>query len=507
VKRVIALLLALLASAGSGGVFAWLARRQVRYVAANQLAPLHDSEEQDALRAGLRILDHGTTTELPFVREVPLGAGQCVALVATIDGVTLFERAEIALATGRTAESRSTYTRLVHLALCAETSTTATLTLTATPDRDELAPSQLRYTVLRGEVSSPRTYTQLDVDPLERARFDEAAVRAREAAIEGERLEPLVTIPPEHAVLAPATRATFAAIRALSGRAGVAPALAPEVARADPFRRPDDLAVPPRAFGSDGVVRVLAVLDAGAFSAAHGGRCLSVALARLDDPAFAVPVTRIAVPSLEETAVPQADPALALDTVCPADGLFAYVTVEAAGGEYLLAIRAGAETSPSPAPSRFGEAPARGEALVPALPVALLARARAACEAGTAAECVRWADLADGHVLGAGDAREPLSRACELLDGPACDRLAAQLEAAGDAAGSDGAERRACAAGASAACLRRAARFRDAARFAEAYATYRFACARGSSESCAAVQTMDEWQLAPPEAREPASPP
>lgn len=500
-------MLALAAAAGGGGVFAWLARRQVRYVSASQLAPEHEREEADALAAGLEALDHGTTNELPFEREIPVAAGQCLAVVVTLDGVAVLDEASVVLATGRRANARDRYRHTAHVALCADAATTATVTVRPTDDRNELAPSTLRFTLLRGAVALPRRYAQLDVDPAERARFDEAAVRQREASLVGERLAPPETIPPSHARVSPPSAATFAAIRALAGRAGVAPAVAPELAGADPFRRPDDVATPPRAFASDGLVRVLAVIDAGALAAAHGSPCLSVALARLDDPSVAVPVRRISVPEQVETVVPSRDPAIALDTLCPANGLFAYVTEERSGGDYLLAIRTTEGASPGAAPSRFGAPPSAGAPTPPSLPVALLTRVRGGCEAGTAGDCVQWADLAEAGVLGAGEARAPLARACELLDGAACDRLAAHLETAGDTSGSDGAERRACAAGATPACLRRAARFRDAGRFADAYAAYRFACARGSADACAAVHTMDEWQLAPAGAPEPASPP
>lgn len=506
-KRALALFVALLASGGAGGLFAYLARRQVRFVTAAQLALQHDAEAQLALDAGLARIDQGTSSELPFTREVPLEAGQCVAVVASIDGASRFEEAEIALSGGRTARS-SLYGRLVHLAACTPHAATASINLGHDSVRDALAPSQVRFDILRGVVTSPHSYFRLDVDQGERARFDEAAVLAREASMEGERIGAAIRLSRERATVLPPGAATFAGLRALTGRAGVVPAVDPLLAAADPFRRVEEVEIPPRALASDGLVRLLAVLDAGALSAAHGGRCLTVTLARLDDPSTPVPVRRIAIPSQTETVVATRDAAIAHETLCPAEGLFAYVTDESAGGEYLLAVRTSSDpTVFAVSASSFGAPPRRGPASVPTLPVRLVSRARADCEAGDATECLRWADLAAGGIEGAGEARAPLERACTLGSAEGCDRLATELEASGEPRLADQAERRACAAGAMTACLRRAARFRDGGRFLEAHSSYRFGCARGCAECCAARSTMEEWQLAPVGGPEPATPP
>jgi hypothetical protein len=365
------------------------------------------------------------------------------------------------------------------------------------PDASETpgAPSALRFSILRGFLARPHDYVRLSVTLEDRLRFDAAAVRAREersAPANEQRIGTPVLVTSAAATVFPPSHATFGALRALVGRAGVVPSV--DVASADPFALPDERTIPPRVLTSTGSRRVLAVVDAGAVAESNGVGCISITLARLDDPREAVPITRIAVPSQVETQVAPVDGAIAIDRLCPADGLFVYVVEESAGGEYLVALRGVGGSVGTPRASTFGAPPRRGPALITRLPVLEVATAIHGCEAGNRAACMAWSELAFAGLDGAGDARVPLEHACTLEDASACDRLAAHL--AGGAEASERFERRACELGHALACLRRAARHRDAGRFVEAHATYRYGCAHGCTECCAGAATMEEWQLA-----------
>lgn len=511
--RGVALVVVLALSCASGLAFAWMARGEARLVTPESLAAAHESEEALAVQAGLAVLDHGQTEELPFEREVRLEAGQCVAIVASLAGPDALASTSIVLASGRSTTSNPFTTRLGHHALCAAEATTASIAVRAQPSVTPWAPRTVRYTILRGVPTRPREYVRLDVTDGERARFDEAAVRARLADGHPEReIVAAVEVPREHAALFPASRATFAALRALVGRPGVVPAVDPSLASSDPFRAASEATVPPRVFTESGLARVLAVVDAGALAAQHGTPCVRVVLARLDDPREAVPMRRIEVPSQAESVVTVDDSAIASDTVCPGQALHVYVADEVAGGRYRVSVHAvdGPAHASGAQASTFGTAaPTRravAEGSVPRLPVAVLSRARAACDAGTASGCVQWADLAIAGIDGAGDVRVPLGRACELAGGEPCDRLATLEVAAGGESAADAPERRACETGWAPACLRRAARFREIGRFEEAFRTYRFGCSHGCAECCGAASTMEEWQLATPVAAVDAPP-
>jgi len=505
VARGIALVIVLALSCASGLTFAWLGRGEARLVTPESLASAHQAEEALAVQAGLVVLDRGTSDELPFEREVPLEAGQCVAIVASLSGPDAIASTSITLASGRSTTSIPFVTRLAHHAICALEATSAAIALRAQPSVTPWAPPSVRFTILRGVPTRPRDYVRLDVSTDERAHFDEAAVRARLAEGHSERaIVPAAEVPREHAVLLPAGRATFAALRALVGRPGVVPTVDPSIASADPFRVPGETSVPPRVFSESGLVRVIAVVDTGALAAAHETPCVSIVLARLDDPREPVALRWIEVPSQAESLVAADDSAIASDTICSGHGLRVYVTDEAVGGRYLVSVHAvdgppgatgaAASTFGSPTPSRRPAAPE----LATRLPVAVVTRARTSCEAGSAADCLGWADLAAAGIDGAGDPRVPLERACELGGGEPCDRLASVLAASGDERAAEISERRACQTGSPAACLRRAARFREIGRFEEAFRTYRFGCSHGCGECCGAASTMEEWQLAAP---------
>ncbi len=503
--RGIAIVIVLALSCASGLMFAWLARGEARLVTPESLASAHQAEEALALQAGLVVLDRGTSDELPFEREVPLEPGQCVALVASLSGPDAIASTSITLASGRSTTSVPFVTHLAHHAICALEASTAAIALRAQPSVTPWAPRSVRFTILRGVPTRPRDYVRLDVNADERARFDEAAVRARLAEGHPERaIVPAVEVPREHAVLLPASRATFAAVRALVGRPGMVPTVDPAIATSDPFRVAAETSIPPRVFSETGLVRVIAVVDAGALAAAQGTPCVSVVLARLDDPREPVALRRIEVPSQAESLVAVDDSAIASDTVCPGQALRVYVADEVAGGRYVVSVHAvdGPPGASGAQASSFGSAPAGRRVVAPEpaprLPVVVVTRSRASCESGSTADCLRWADLAAAGIDGAGDPRVPLERACELGAAELCDRLASVLAAAGDERAAELPERRACQLGSPAACLRRAARFREIGRFEEAFRTYRFGCSHGCAECCGAASTMQDWQLAAP---------
>ena len=384
--------------------------------------------------------------------------------------------------------------RVAHEAICTRESSTATVLVEPAPTIAPYAERSVRFTILRGVPSQQREYTRLDTTFAERAEVDERAVRSRLAAWPARELAPALEVPREHAVVLPASNATFAALRALTGRAGAAPAIDPVLASGDPFRAPTDLPIPPRVVASRGAVRALAAIDTGALAASGASACVEVRIARLDDPSVAVPITRVALPSRAEAELTRVDAAIARDTVCT-HGVFVYTTDERAGGVHVVSVRAadGAASAP-PLASTFGS-DRRGAPLLAVLPAPIVATTRTECTSGDAAACDRWVSFVAMGLEGAGTLAEPLSRQCELAGGDACDRLATLREAEGDATAADAAELRACETGSEAACLRRAARLREAGRFGEAYAVYRTGCTHGSSAACTAVATMEEWQL------------
>jgi hypothetical protein len=493
-KRVVAGLTALATSGVAGVGFAYLARDQAGVVTLEQLAASHESEEALAIAAGLERLDFGTTEELPFEREVPLEAGQCVAVVASLAGPDALLAVRVRLPTGRSADAMGSPGRVAHEAICTHEASTASILVEPAPRSAPYAPRSLRFSLFRGVPTHQREYTRLDTTAVERSEVDERAVRSRLATQASRELAPAIEVPREHAAVLPASSATFAALRALTGRTGAAPAIAPSLAAQDPFRAPTDLAIPPRVITSRGAARALVAIDTGAIAASSGSPCVEVLIARLDDPSEAVPVTRVALPSRAETELPRLDAAIARETVCT-HGVFVYTTDERSGGVHVVSVRAaeGAASAP-PLASTFG-LDRRGAPMLAVQPAPIVAEARTRCVGGDAAACDRWLSFVAMGLDGAGALAEPLSRQCELAGQDACDRLATLREAEGDAAGADAVELRACETGSEAACLRRAARLREAGRFAEAYAVYRTGCTHGSGAACAAVATMEEWQL------------
>jgi hypothetical protein len=493
-KRVIAGLTALATSGVAGVGFAWLARDQAGVVTPEQLAASHEAEEALAVAAGLERLDFGSTEELPFEREVPLEAGQCVAIVASLAGPDALLAVRVRLPTGRSADAMGSPGRVAHEAICTHEASTASILVEPAPRSAPYAPRSLRFSLFRGVPTHQREYTRLDTTFVERAEVDERAVRSRLAAWPARELAPAIEVPREHAAVLPASSATFAALRALTGRTGAAPAIEPSLAAQDPFRAPTDLAIPPRVITSGGAARALVAIDTGALAASSGSACVEVLIARLDDPSVAVPITRIALPSRAEDELARVDAAIARDTVC-AHGLYVYTTDERSGGVHVVSVRVadGTGTAP-PLASTFGS-DRRGAPLLAVQPAPIVEATRAECTSGTATACDRWVSFVAMGLDGAGTLAEPLSRQCELAGGDACDRLATLREAEGDATAADAAELRACETGSEPACLRRAARFRDAGRFGEAYAVYRTGCTHGSSAACAAVAAMEEWQL------------
>ncbi len=502
---------------GVGGV-GYLLRPAVRVVEPTALDAAHRAEVARARAMGFSdVVEDASTTD--FVdRRLRLRRHQCVALVESESGPE--DDPSVGVSWGLDGEE-SAYARVdsrVGLFVrCPPRAGSFLMTFGArTPsstfgdDPSAIAPSTLRYTILVGVPSGLEHADELGLDAELRAFLRGEALAAQMARGPGASVVRPTEIEPSAALLFVPNRASFAALRALGGREGIVPRARAGTAT-DPFARPDDEVVLPRILLAGGRARVLAVLDAGALAARGDARCLELDLARVDpSPSAAGLVRRVAIPSLEESALAPSSGGVATDTLCPASGLFLYTTDEDDAAPWITQVRGEVRAGVEVEGSSFGA----GEARAPILTPGVVAASARGCDAGDADACYTSAALAAAGIVGTTPAGlvDRLARACELGSGRACDQRAADAAAAGDDAAADTLSRRACALGWSDACLRRAAGFRDEDRFQEAYETYAFLCAQpGGSEGCAGARTMREWQLAPPGASEggaaPSAPP
>lgn len=458
------------------------------------LEATYQAERSLALEHGLVVVEESASTEATLVRSIPVEAGDCVAVVARTEGHT---KLDVGITLDLVVNS-STAT-VVHDATCATSAGAASISCAWRRDPRYPGSQSWQYAILRGRPQRARTYPRLVISPTQRESFDADAVRARVHALEGTPLRTAIATPASSVVL-PAERATFAAVRALSGRRGIAPAITADVV--DPFAAASDVATAPRVFGATGQERLIATVDAGAL-----GSCIAVVLARLDDPTTPTSVLRTSIPDRGSVTVASVDPAIARDEICPASGLFVYTVDADVGGTYEVTVA----TLDRPveievAASRFGEAitghhPSDGLTI---LPIPYLEATRAACSAGDAPSCSTLAALARDGMDGAGTPREALEPMCRASGAEPCDVLAGLLD---DAAEADALERRACMTGFPTACLRRGERDLQAgADLSRAYGTFQYGCAQGSSECCTAAGTMREWELAPADAPVPAEP-
>ncbi len=498
------LLVAIAASAAVAVGFAYLARDRAYTQPQDVLEGALAAEIALATDQGLVAAPERVVRESSVSLSLTVEAGECIALVAASEGVTPLQ---VSLHVGTLGPVEDG--DLVHVAACASEAGPASLQIVRFGPAPFEIEQTIRYTVLRGHVRDPRSYARLSIGEAQRAAFDALAVRARMSlhTSGGRTIGGEWSADGEHAVLLPASRATWAGLRALAGRLGAVPAVSPEQAASDPFAAASDTPVPARVFTPDGQRRVIAVIDAGAL----GAGCVEILLARLEAPTRAATVTRVSVPDLATVTLPVSDPALTIDAICPARGLFAYTVPEGeVGSVVVVAARSDAESAVAPEPSHFGDAvggrhPSTGLVV---LPVALVAWSRAACATGEVEACLALAALAHDRIEGAGTVRDALEPLCDRSGGAACDVLAGAItdDAPREA---DSFERRACATGAADACMRRGARYLEAARdLAQALRTFRFGCAHGCADCCTAASTMREWQLAPPDApaEEPAEP-
>ena len=467
----------------------WLARatrRHARVRTADEVEAPYRAEIALATEHGLTTVEDTALEEASANRALVLDAGECIALVAANEGDAMFY-ASLSVP-GLTASGEG---EIVHLAACATGPGAVEISVTASPPPFPTG-QHVHLAILRGRVIAPRTYPRLTLTEAQRAEVDASSVRARVDAIapSASRLAEPRVADREHAVVATPNRASFAALRALTGRRGVVPASL-EAAQ-DPFASASDLGAPPRVFVGDGQARLVAVVDAGAL----GVGCVDVVLARLDDPEVATALRRTSIPDGAAAPTTGTDPAIAIDHVCPASGLFVYTTDLDDGADYLVTATSVDADAGSPAtPSHFGD---EGPVI---LPVAMVAASRTACEGGSAEACLTLAALARDQIEGAGTVRAALEPICRSGGGHVCDVLAGAMQ--DDTATSDALERRACATGAPAACLRRGARFlAGASDLDRAYRTFRFGCDHACAECCTSASTMTEWELAPAGASE-----
>lgn len=453
----------------------------------------YEAERALATDQGLVILGEDVTEAGALTQQYALEAGECVALVAAIEG-TVPLQASLAVGTLSTTRDGD----LVHLAACASEPTTATWSWSWGGVAPFEQSQRTHYAVLRGQLRRPRTYARLAYDDRTRALFDARAVHARLAALvpDDARIGEASAADPEHAALFPPTRASFAALRGLSGRRDLAPAVLPEQASADPFVTPTDESTGPRVLAPTAPMRAIAVVDAGAL----GANCVTVSLARLDDPLTATPITRISIPDLGLATLEGSDPAIAIDVICPASGLYVYAVQPPAGGAYEVSVaRREAVTAMPPLPSGFGAAttgrpPRDGFTF---LHTPFVDGMHARCAATDARACFALAVLARDRIEGAGTVHEALAPLCTATGGEACDVLAGIL-ADDEPERARSLERRACMTGVPDACMRHGARaLEDARDLAGAYRTFRYGCGAGCAACCTAAAAMLEWQLAP----------
>lgn len=489
--------LALVLGLGLSGVLGWVGRRRTTIAPDAVVAASVADELELATGQGLVVAEEGVLTEPELRRTFTLEPGECIAVVAASGRPSsLFVRLDVAsLAPMATADT-------AHLAACTTAAGPAEV-LVRREAFDAFDDSvTTHFAILRGHVRDPRTYTRLTSTQEQREAFDASVVRARAALVvpESARIAEERLADRDHAVLFPASRASFAALRALTGRIDLAPRVIDAQASADPFASATDVHTPPRVFTGEGRERAIAVVDAGAL----GAPCVTVALVRLDDATTAEPIHRESIPDARVTALEATDPAITIDRICPARGLFVYTVDEARGGDtYAVSVsRLDADPAAVAEPSHFGDAvgghhPSSG---LVTLPVAMVATSRASCATGDAEACLVLASLARDRIQDAGTVREALEPLCVASGGTVCDVLAGAI-AESAALDADRFERRACVTGEGDACMRRGARFlAGASDLSAALRTFRYGCAHACADCCTAVSTMREWELAPGDA-------
>jgi hypothetical protein len=446
-----------------------------------------------AANAGLARLDDQVTVESGATLHVDVPSRECVAVIATVDGLEEVAEVRIRLAGTREDASpprpgfpaqRFALGNVVHVATCARVATTARIDVVRTRERESWGvPSRLRIVTLRGAPTNIRTYPRLVLSDEERAAWGEIELLEREARAvpEGSRLGRW-SIGPAAAKVLTRSRSTFAAARSALGGQGLVPRLESRDVRGDPFAGAADRVVPPRAFTGGGLSRLLAVVDAGAL----GAPCVAIALSRPSAPSEEITIRRVELPSAVTITVPTQGSALAVDTICPARGLFLYAT-PAVWGTYQVTTYA------IPAPLDAVAAPTR---LEPIEVRADLVAARQGCEAGDAAACLARARLASRGVEEAREIGPSLERSCTLGSADGCAHLARVVLERGDAARASELVRRACEGGHAGACAHHAhALLEGTPDLPGAYAAYRAACSGGLDAGCRGARELEEYQL------------
>lgn len=486
-KRLVWVSLALLTSLAGGAAAVWAMPDEAAGVSTGDAEQAFDRELALASDHGLTVVDRGETLDATLARSTPVAANACVALVVAASGPGAISATSLRLGTASAATPSPHL--VAHHALCTREPAVASALVSTSTDRARYGPTTLRWALLTGPLPPDlESYPRLSMDDALASALAADGVRARVAALLGpspRALRDTTEVRRDAAWLVPVSRATDAARRATTGslrrlpRALRAPGDPP-----DPFAREDEREVDPFLHVAAGRLRLLLVIDAGAVV----GSCMRVSFADLGDPTAPIAITRLALPGLEEEAVPAPDPAIAIDEICADDGLLLYGVPFEGADSVEIAIVASGEIVPPSRPSTFEPTP-----LV--LPVVRDLRSR--CDAGETGACLELARFASEGAVGAGDVESILGPRCQAEGQASCALLAAALRDAGAApARIDALERRACATGDLPSCLRRAAAFRERGEMAQSLALYQFACERGDGAACTSAALFSEWSLA-----------
>ena len=485
-------------------------------------------ETLEASRLGMRPLRHGVeaTHDRAWALDFAVEANQCVALIVGVTGLAALGDFQLEDSFGAPLARPGYGTAFLHVEQvqwCSRAAANVHATLRLAPNEHDAFVPEVHWALAagpRGPTLDERALTRNTlIDASFRDAFEHAEAADARAALEAkaraaeeslqlgatERSPPL-RVDERSVALLPPERATFlAAERAFMTR-DATPAIAPYFAVVPPW-----LAQPvalPEASGAespallrvgDGWERVLVAVDFDALGPPH----VALTFARIADASPDAAVTRVAIPSLERTALTETD-GLWLDRTCPASGLFVYTIPAAASALHDVRVSElqGARLEPARPPRRRWD----GELLPSEERTALAQRCSSPDDSAAPEACLAFARALDRDGASTADADAAYDRACTAGSAQACGQLAERWFALGAPARHDRAvqlEKTACERSDWMSCERRATRLRGAADptadLPEIRRLYGTACSEGQlSAACANEQLMGQWQLGGP---------